>query len=477
MPGSPRGRSFAEGGAQALGSAIRTARRHSRITQEELARAVGRDKSTIERLESGRQSSLNDALVEQVADALGADEVTLQHWKDLALNGPGATHYLADDDEDDGEGDTLAERVRVMVESSHRSQATFARQAGISARTLQRILADKTSDGVTVKVAEGLATAAGLSGQEREAFIAFGCCPGRSPVVRHMIGRRNDLARVADGLARTGFVTITGPPGVGKTLLGMAVAEARQSLGEPSESVFLRAIPERTSLAAGVAMSKGLDLPSDEAPDASLVDHAPASGLWFLDNVEHLTGVESVLESLRASRPDLLILVTKPVPLGVSGEVTVDLAPLPPRSAVRLLRARIAAARPLLPAPSADDPFLDGICARIGHLPLVIELVANWFTDRSPAEVSASLDTGEHLVTWAIPFARRTGSAFRSCAGHGRWSAPRTRPSTRRRPMARPSCSTSSASTARSATRCTPSSCSGRWTTARASARSCRCSA
>jgi hypothetical protein len=133
MPGQVRSRLFAEGGAQALGAAIRAARRGRRVTQEELARTVGRGKSTIERLESGRQASLNDRLVEHVADVLGAGEVELQYWKDLALIGPGTAHYTAGGA--DSGGDILAERVRGMVEASGRGQAAFARQAHISVKS------------------------------------------------------------------------------------------------------------------------------------------------------------------------------------------------------------------------------------------------------------------------------------------------------------------------------------------------------
>ncbi|WP_373046966.1 ATP-binding protein [Vulgatibacter sp.] len=194
----------------------------------------------------------------------------------------------------------------------------------------------------------------------------------RAPKVRpdrtSFVGRERELSAlrtmIADGIP---FITLTGPSGMGKTRIARRLASELDG-----EFLGVEACATQADLRAAVA--ERLRLAGERVGDA-LAARGPL--LLVLDNVDpHARPLAGVLEEWLERCPELTLLVTSLVPLGIRGEVRFELGPLGEKDAVVLYldRARDAAAdRPLAPA---EREALDELVLRLDRLPLAIELAA-----------------------------------------------------------------------------------------------------
>ncbi len=192
-----------------------------------------------------------------------------------------------------------------------------------------------------------------------------------------LIGREQEMMRAMTFLQRGGvrLLTLTGPSGVGKTRLGIQLA---QDLGERFEQgvVFVALAPLRdpSLLPATLAQALGLR----EQTSGSLSEQVQASLqeqhlLLILDNFEQIRQAAPFIADLLATCPRLRVLITSRAPLHVRGEQELALAPLELPAAVALFRARAQAVRP-----EKDYAWSDAaaICEQVDCLPLAIELAA-----------------------------------------------------------------------------------------------------
>jgi predicted ATPase/DNA-binding CsgD family transcriptional regulator len=122
-----------------------------------------------------------------------------------------------------------------------------------------------------------------------------------------------------------------------------------------------------------------------------------------LDNLEQIAGVAEIVSRLLAGAPDLRILTTSRIPLGLRGEVEVAVPTLgmPLEKTTEAVEASPAGALFLTRARSLGRPrFVDDSTAadiwellyRLDGLPLAIELAAARTRAMSPAEIVARLD-------------------------------------------------------------------------------------
>jgi predicted ATPase len=209
-----------------------------------------------------------------------------------------------------------------------------------------------------------------------------------------LIGREQDVADVSTLLQspEVRLVSLTGPGGVGKTRLAIAVAERLEDR-YPRGAVFvpLASIVEPALVVPRIAVAVGAGIDGAREPLDVLVEHlAGAPTLLVLDNLEQIVGVARDLDRLLATRTGLTILVTSRTALRLRAEreypvgaLTVpafsdrpemdELAELP---AVRLFVDRAQAVRYDFALTEDNAMAVAEICRRLDGLPLAIELAA-----------------------------------------------------------------------------------------------------
>jgi predicted ATPase/DNA-binding CsgD family transcriptional regulator/TolA-binding protein len=230
---------------------------------------------------------------------------------------------------------------------------------------------------------------------ERNAFFTL-------PPVGGLVGRDHDVGELVRRLADVRMLTVTGPPGVGKSRLALEVA-GRLRIDGMLDAVIV-SVEDMTSasqLEATVAHALG------EAENLAPADGSPSGGIPLvvvLDDCDHLLRACADVAHTLLGR-GVPILATAREPLGVLGESTWRLPPLSvphcesdesefltASDAVRLLCDRAAHAnRGFVATPDTASAIVE-ICRRLDGLPLAIELVARVMTAYSPAEVVDHLD-------------------------------------------------------------------------------------
>jgi predicted ATPase/DNA-binding CsgD family transcriptional regulator len=221
--------------------------------------------------------------------------------------------------------------------------------------------------------------------------------PAIAGLPRHrtsFVGRAHERDAVLASLTGTRLVTLVGPGGVGKTRLAAVVAEAF-----PAGGAFVDLAPVREGYVAhAVAATLGVAESSGRSLDEAIAQRLCAGPvLLVLDNCEHLLdAVAGLVEPLLSACPALTVLGTSRERLGVMGERTIPIAPLPLASDAEALfydRARAAD-----PAFDAGPAIVADLCARLDGLPLAIELTAARCASLGGAGLLTAVDDTLRLV-------------------------------------------------------------------------------
>ena len=251
--------------------------------------------------------------------------------------------------------------------------------------------------------------------------------PGRLPVsTTSLIGRQRAIGEVARLLGRPGvrLVTLTGPGGVGKTRLAVAVGERlRGRFGAGTVLVPLEAVTDPGLVLAAIGRAAGADLARTGSPLEALAETF-GDGAWLLvlDNLEQVVQVAPDLGELLARCPRLAILATSRTALGLRAEREYPVPPLQlpagpgaasvaevaASPAVALFVDRARAVRPGFALTDGNAGAVAEICRRLEGLPLAIELAAARTRLLDPAalldRLAASLDA---LGTGAVDLPER----------------------------------------------------------------------
>ncbi|SPT63626.1 transcriptional regulator NarP [Actinomadura madurae] len=231
-------------------------------------------------------------------------------------------------------------------------------------------------------------------------------------------GRAEEIATVLALLEKERLVTLLGTGGVGKTRLAAVAAEAAAP-AFPLGGAFVDLVPVGEALVTqAVASALGVT----QRPGRSLDDIiarrlARGRTLLVLDNCEHLLDAAAgFVERLLTACPTVTVLATARERIGVQGERTVPVRPLPVDSdAERLFLDRAAAADPGFTAARAD---VAEICRRLDGMPLAIELAAARAASLGTTGLLAALDDVLRLLTGG----RGPVERHRSLRGVIRWS-------------------------------------------------------
>jgi predicted ATPase/DNA-binding CsgD family transcriptional regulator len=231
------------------------------------------------------------------------------------------------------------------------------------------------------------------------------------PLARtRLIGRETEreTARTLVLDEKVPLLTLTGPGGVGKTRLALAVTD--DVIADFNHGgVFVDLAPLSDADLVLPAIARALGVP--EGGERPVIERLVLALrhrhlLLLLDNCEHLvTAVATVVSHLLAGCPAVHVLATSRVPLRLRGEQELPVAPLPTppieagddaqladNPAVRLFMERARAVDPRFTAANDSLPDVAEICRSLDGLPLAIELAAARVRALTPSALRERLE-------------------------------------------------------------------------------------
>jgi predicted ATPase/DNA-binding XRE family transcriptional regulator/Tfp pilus assembly protein PilF len=306
------------------------------------------------------------------------------------------------------------------------TQFDLAECVGCSEGTIQKIEAGARKP--SRQVAQLLAQCLGITSTDHQAFVSLArgqgppaasrlSAPTNLPAqISALIGRHETVAEVRARLLQDAvrLLTLTGPPGIGKTRLGLAVGTSL--LDDFQDGVFfvaLAPVGDPGLVAASIAQVLGIKEARGQALFSSIAAYLREMKLLLvLDNFEQVLDASPVVVELLGTCPSLKVLVTSREALHVNGEQqfpvpalpTPDPTHLPPLDAlpgypaVALFLERAQAVKPEFKLTEENALEVAAICARLDGLPLPIELAAARVNLLSPRELMARLEKSLELL-------------------------------------------------------------------------------
>ncbi len=210
--------------------------------------------------------------------------------------------------------------------------------------------------------------------------------------ITSFVGRSREISELKAMLLASRLVTLTGPPGTGKTRLALEVASSLiEHYPHGLYFVSLASLRDPGHVAHAIAQV----LAVKESGNLSILAALKAALshkqiLLVLDNFEHLLPAAPIVSELLAAAPHLTVLVTSREILHLYGEQEFAVPPLQlpdlkkkatvavllSFEAVELFIQRARSAQPSLILSDDNADSVSAICVHLDGLPLAIELAA-----------------------------------------------------------------------------------------------------
>jgi len=241
-----------------------------------------------------------------------------------------------------------------------------------------------------------------------------GVAGGATHQSTQLVGRRHDVAEVANLLQSHRLVTLVGAGGVGKTSVARALA--RRWASDSDEGVAwidLAPLSDGALVVTTLAAALHLDPAASAGPIAAIANSlADRSLLVVLDNAEHLIdSVAALAGTLAGDMGQSRMLVTTRQPLLVASEVVhrleglaittadTDAFVVPHDGAVALFAMRAYAVHTRFAVTESNVGAIEDICRRLDGLPLAIEMAAARVPSLGVSGVKAQLEAHWQLLS------------------------------------------------------------------------------